>query len=289
MPATRFAVDAYVGFVREKSLLEAVAASLTELFAPKIHAERIEGLLAHYAFANEPQPRLLSQAARRGAEGRGVRPRLRARPRRHRGEAGRRRRGAYLQDRRALVAARRARGGLRRLAASPGAWLPGEGLLAGPPNDRSTRAGRLAAWRATALGPGARDLGAARARAGAEARRDRTGGAGRVDGVRSSARSSTNSRRPMPRPASGSPRTPASSSAASPIAGWWTRDRAPPMAMLAELTHRCPLACPYCSNPVELTARSGSCTADRLDGVRRGGRPRGAATAPLRRRARLAA
>src|ERR1700712_3658316 len=25
------------------------------------------------------------------------------------------------------------------------------------------------------------------------------------------------------------------------------------MAMLAELTHRCPLACPYCSNPLELT------------------------------------
>jgi len=31
----------------------------------------------------------------------------------------------------------------------------------------------------------------------------------------------------------------------------------PPIAMLAELTHRCPLACPYCSNPVELTARQG--------------------------------
>ena len=28
----------------------------------------------------------------------------------------------------------------------------------------------------------------------------------------------------------------------------------PPMAMLAELTHRCPLACPYCSNPTELLA-----------------------------------
>jgi len=28
----------------------------------------------------------------------------------------------------------------------------------------------------------------------------------------------------------------------------------PPMAMLAELTHRCPLACPYCSNPLELKA-----------------------------------
>ncbi|WP_339109819.1 pyrroloquinoline quinone biosynthesis protein PqqE [Thioclava sp. GXIMD4216] len=29
----------------------------------------------------------------------------------------------------------------------------------------------------------------------------------------------------------------------------------PPMAMLAELTHRCPLSCPYCSNPLELTAK----------------------------------
>ncbi len=53
LAATRFAVDAYVRFVRERTLLEAVAASLTELFAPKIHAERIEGLLRHYAFADE--------------------------------------------------------------------------------------------------------------------------------------------------------------------------------------------------------------------------------------------
>jgi pyrroloquinoline-quinone synthase len=53
LPATRFAVDAYVHFVRERSLLEAVASSLTELFAPKIHEERIAGLLQHYDFANE--------------------------------------------------------------------------------------------------------------------------------------------------------------------------------------------------------------------------------------------
>jgi pyrroloquinoline quinone biosynthesis protein E len=34
-------------------------------------------------------------------------------------------------------------------------------------------------------------------------------------------------------------------------------DAAPvPMAMLAELTHRCPLKCPYCSNPMELIRRS---------------------------------
>ena len=26
----------------------------------------------------------------------------------------------------------------------------------------------------------------------------------------------------------------------------------PPLALLAELTHRCPLQCPYCSNPIEL-------------------------------------
>ena len=53
MASTRFAVDAYVRFVREATMLEAVASSLTELFAPKIHAERIEGLLANYDFANE--------------------------------------------------------------------------------------------------------------------------------------------------------------------------------------------------------------------------------------------
>ncbi|GLZ43755.1 pyrroloquinoline quinone biosynthesis protein PqqE [Actinokineospora sp. NBRC 105648] len=32
---------------------------------------------------------------------------------------------------------------------------------------------------------------------------------------------------------------------------------APPLGLLAELTHRCPLHCPYCSNPVDLVPRSG--------------------------------
>jgi pyrroloquinoline-quinone synthase len=53
LPATRFACDAYVHFVREKSLLEAVASSLTELFAPDLHRTRIDALLAHYSFAND--------------------------------------------------------------------------------------------------------------------------------------------------------------------------------------------------------------------------------------------
>lgn len=52
LPATRFAVDAYVHFVREEPLIPALASSLTEMFAPAIHNDRIAGLLAHYDFAN---------------------------------------------------------------------------------------------------------------------------------------------------------------------------------------------------------------------------------------------
>ncbi len=50
LPATRFAVDAYVHFVRDRSLVEAVASSLTELFSPQIIGERVEGMLKSYDF-----------------------------------------------------------------------------------------------------------------------------------------------------------------------------------------------------------------------------------------------
>ena len=53
LPATKFAVEAYVHFVREKPLVEAVASSLTELFAPSIHRRRIAGMLANYSFIDE--------------------------------------------------------------------------------------------------------------------------------------------------------------------------------------------------------------------------------------------
>ncbi len=53
LPATRFAVEAYVTFVRERSLAEAVASSLTELFAPSIHRERIAGMLESYDFVDQ--------------------------------------------------------------------------------------------------------------------------------------------------------------------------------------------------------------------------------------------
>jgi pyrroloquinoline-quinone synthase len=48
LPETRFAVDAYVHFVRDRTILEAVASSLTELFSPTIIAERVSGMLANY-------------------------------------------------------------------------------------------------------------------------------------------------------------------------------------------------------------------------------------------------
>ena len=53
LPATRFAVEAYVAFVRERSLVEAVASSLTEMFAPSIHRERIAGMLKNYDFIDD--------------------------------------------------------------------------------------------------------------------------------------------------------------------------------------------------------------------------------------------
>jgi pyrroloquinoline-quinone synthase len=50
LPGVRFACDAYVTFVREKSLLEAVAASLTEFFAPDLMTKRIAAWEQHYTW-----------------------------------------------------------------------------------------------------------------------------------------------------------------------------------------------------------------------------------------------
>jgi pyrroloquinoline-quinone synthase len=65
LPATRFAVEAYVHYCREKSPLEAIASSLTELFAPNLHEERISGMLEHYDFVN---PDTMSYFKRRLAQ-----------------------------------------------------------------------------------------------------------------------------------------------------------------------------------------------------------------------------
>ncbi|HKQ70533.1 MAG TPA: pyrroloquinoline-quinone synthase PqqC [Polyangiaceae bacterium] len=48
LPGVRFACDAYVGFVRDHSLVEAVASSLTEAFAPDLMSRRIAAWEEHY-------------------------------------------------------------------------------------------------------------------------------------------------------------------------------------------------------------------------------------------------
>lgn len=48
LPGVRFAVDAYVNFARRAPWQEAMCSSLTELFAPKIHKERLANWPEHY-------------------------------------------------------------------------------------------------------------------------------------------------------------------------------------------------------------------------------------------------
>jgi pyrroloquinoline-quinone synthase len=48
LPGVRFAVDAYVNFARRAPWPEAVCSSLTEMFAPEIHRQRLAGWPEHY-------------------------------------------------------------------------------------------------------------------------------------------------------------------------------------------------------------------------------------------------
>ena len=48
LPGVRFAVDAYVNFARRAPWQEAVCSSLTELFAPEIHKQRLKSWPEHY-------------------------------------------------------------------------------------------------------------------------------------------------------------------------------------------------------------------------------------------------
>jgi pyrroloquinoline-quinone synthase len=52
LPGVRFACDAYVTLVRERSLLEAVASSLTESFAPDLLSQRIAAWERHYPWVS---------------------------------------------------------------------------------------------------------------------------------------------------------------------------------------------------------------------------------------------
>jgi len=52
LPGVRFACDAYVELVRHSTLLEAVASSLTEFFAPDIMSKRIQAWEQHYPWVS---------------------------------------------------------------------------------------------------------------------------------------------------------------------------------------------------------------------------------------------
>ncbi len=52
LPGVRFAVDAYVNFARRAPWQEAVCSSLTELFAPEIHKQRLANWPVHYPWVD---------------------------------------------------------------------------------------------------------------------------------------------------------------------------------------------------------------------------------------------
>jgi pyrroloquinoline-quinone synthase len=71
VPAARFAVDAYVNFARRQPWQEAVASSLTELFAPHIHQQRIDTWPTQYPWVDATGLRYFKQRltqARRDVE-----------------------------------------------------------------------------------------------------------------------------------------------------------------------------------------------------------------------------
>lgn len=53
LPATLFAVNAYLTLVEKRTLLEAVASSLTEMFSPQVIGERVSAILERYPYVDE--------------------------------------------------------------------------------------------------------------------------------------------------------------------------------------------------------------------------------------------
>ncbi len=79
VPGVRFAVDAYVNFARRAPWQEAVCSSLTELFAPEIHKQRLASWPQHYPWIEPAGLRLLPEPREPGAARRRVRPGAHAR------------------------------------------------------------------------------------------------------------------------------------------------------------------------------------------------------------------
>ncbi len=70
-------MQGYLHFVREKSLLEAIASSLTELFAPGIISHRVAGMLQHYDFVSREALAYFEHRLHEAPRDSGLRPGLR--------------------------------------------------------------------------------------------------------------------------------------------------------------------------------------------------------------------
>jgi pyrroloquinoline-quinone synthase len=67
LPGVRYACDAYVDLVRSRTLVEAVASSLTEYFAPSIMRTRIAAWEKHYPWVDGPSLEYFRQRVPRAA------------------------------------------------------------------------------------------------------------------------------------------------------------------------------------------------------------------------------
>ena len=282
VPGVRFAVDAYVTFARTRPWVEAVASSLTELFAPDLMAERLAAFERWYPWIDPRRPRLLPRPPRAGS------PRLRARPGgRHRALPVRR--GAGARRRRAVVQVRRA-------VEPDGRHRPGlPGVTAMDPTHDTDRRRRCPARTAPVGAPRPADFCRTRQRhilllpetvvvlngSGADILE-------LCDGRRTVAEIVAELRRAVPdRPRRRGAAVPDPARRPA-LRGAQPMDS--PFGLLAELTYRCPLACAYCSNPLNMADYADELATDEWRRVLvEAARPGRAAVPPVRRRAAAAA
>ena len=263
LPAVRAACDQYVDLVRTRPLVEAVASSLTEHFAPDIMRTRVAAWEKPLSVGRRGGARVLPGAGPAGhaRRRRGARVRGGARD-----DPGRRRKGACARSSKSAQSSGpcwtpspsgRREAALLRAAFACGPTLatarpccsrPSEACASARPPRRSSASATAPATstpssacstiryaaahrRAASTGDVRTLLAEMRGRGLIEGGDSTPGRARTPSPVHALSRPSTRSADcreapPPPRPPDGAPYT-----------------------LVAELTHRCPLACPYCSNP----------------------------------------
>ena len=106
LPGVRFACDGYVELVRERSLVEAVASSLTEFFAPDLMSRRIQAWEQHYPWVSAEMLAYFRSRVPRARQDSLEAHRFRGAPRHDAGAPGAVRRRAHPEDRDPLAPAR---------------------------------------------------------------------------------------------------------------------------------------------------------------------------------------